>query len=139
MRLGPIRERLIAQVPAFASVAGGPSLAQAMQHGQFSHSAYVFVSKVSAEGNQLANQVSQRVPVEITVAYWVRDASDASGEAAMDGVEDLREAVLAALLGWTPEGQVEPLLYRGGAVVSSAFGAVLWADQYTIQTYLRRT
>ncbi|WP_421793514.1 phage tail terminator protein [Hydrocarboniphaga effusa] len=139
MRLGPIKARLIEQVPEFKTIAGAPTLAMAMKTGNFTHSAYIFISKVNAEANGLVNKISQRVPVEVSVAYWVRNVSDSTGEAALDDVEDLRLAVLEALLGWTPAEQIEPFLYRGGSVVSSQFGAVLWADQYVINTYLRRT
>ena len=139
MRIGPIKDRLIDQVPAFKTVAGAAALAVATQSGRFDHSAYVFVSSVTARENALINQISQQVPFEITVAYWVRNVSDSTGEAAQDDCEDLREAVLGALLGWTPPDQRTPFLYRGGSVISFSFGTVLWADKYLINTTVRRT
>lgn len=137
MRVGPIKQRLKDEVTAFKTVAGAAALAAALQNGQFSHSAYVFVSKVGAGDNQLANRVSQLVPVEVTAAYWVRNVSDATGEAAQEEIEDLRESVIAALLGWSPAGIASPFLYRGGEVIDFRFGTVLWADKFVINTYLR--
>ncbi len=139
MRLGPIKDQLLAGVPAFSRVSGAAAMAAAMQSGRFDHSAYVFISSINAGENQLANAVMQTVPIEVTVAYWVRNVSDSTGEAAMDDVEDLREAVVAALLGWKPEGQKAPLFYRRGEVISFSFGTVLWADRFVINTYLRRS
>jgi hypothetical protein len=139
MRIGPIKQRLLDQVPAFASVSGAAAMAAAMQSGHFSHSAYVFVSSVTGQDNQLINQISQRVPIEVTVAYWVRNVSDGTGEAAADDTEDLRVAVLDALLGFIPPDEKTPLFYRGGGVINFSFGTVLWADKYLINTTVRRT
>lgn len=86
MRLGPIKDRLLAEVAGFTKVAGAAAMAAAMQNGRFDHSAYVFISSITAGENQLANSVMQTVPVEVTVAYWVRNVSDSTGEAAMDDV-----------------------------------------------------
>lgn len=138
MRLAPIKDRLIAQVPAFATVAGAAALALALKQGQFNHQAYVFTSKIGAGNNGLVNAVSQRVQHEITVAYWASDVSDSTGEAVMEDIEDLRDSVITALLGWTPDGLMVPFLYRDGAVMQFNFGRVLWGDRFVIDTYLRQ-
>ena len=86
----------------------------------------------------LCTKLSQRVQHEITVAYWASDVSDSTGEAVMEDIEDLRDAVITALLGWTPDGLMVPFLYRDGSVMQFNFGRVLWGDRFVIDTYLRQ-
>ena len=138
MRVASIVDRLTAEIEAFKSVSGAPALAAAMQNGQFTHSAYVFQSSRGAGDNTLVNKVSQRVRHEITVAFWVQNVADTTGEALLDTLEDLSDEVVAALLGWTPPGLVEPLLYKSGSVIDFRFGRALWADVFSINTTLRK-
>lgn len=137
MRIAPIKARLLDQVPSFATIAGAAGMAAAMTNGQFGYSAYVFQSSKTARDNQLVNAVSQVLPHEITVAYWVQDVSDATGEALMDTLSDLSDEVCAALVGWTPDGLKSPLFYKRGAIVDFRFGRAIWADIFSIDTLLR--
>lgn len=141
MRLAPIRERLIATVPAFKGVRGAGDLAVAIAREQFSEMAFVSLLSQKGADNSLGHGAhSQEITARFSVAYWVRNLSDSEGAAAYDQSCDLREAVIEALAGWTPDAQnIAPANYNGSTLLRFAeSGAQLWSEQFSM-TYLYRS
>lgn len=134
-----IRDRLSDQVESFRDIRGAAELAAAFEQSQFENRAYVVPLQSRAGGNGLVNAVSQRVEVSFAVAFWSRNVSDAQGGGAMDAVTETSESVIAALLGWSPAPEIEPILYAGGRLMRFANNAVLWGDEFTTAYYLRST
>lgn len=138
MFLQPVRDRLAAEIPEFKRVAGAAELTIALQRGQFTDTAYVAQTEVIAGKNRIATGHSQEETTRFSVAYWVRDVSDADGQAAMDAQEAWRLKVVNALIGWAPTPDHGTVSYRGGKLLAFRNGGLLWADEFTTAYLLRK-
>lgn len=132
-----IAQRLLTQ-GAFHTVSGAAQLAAVAGRRQFSGgTGYVMLASVKPGENELVNAVSQRVTESYAVLFWIVVANNALGDAAADAVDGTRAAVLAALLGWSPDADRSPLVYAGGQLNEFETGAVLWEERFSTDTYVR--
>ncbi len=139
MKLSLLKPRIEAMTE-FADVRGAAALAIAMQHGQFSRSAFVYLKRRQSGKNTLVNAISQRTTERFGVAYWTRDFSDPDGDAALDAASDLSDALIAQLLGWTPDTNIyEPFTHVSSeTLLFKATVGLLWADEFE-SSYLIRS
>ncbi|MBP9800650.1 MAG: hypothetical protein KBD39_11105 [Sterolibacterium sp.] len=134
--LSEVRTQL-ATVAALRRVAGAAEFqAAANAHPLAGPAAYVMLLGESPGASPLANAMLQRVEVSIGIALAVRNVADSTGAAAGDALDDLRAAMTAALLGWTPT-DAEPL-YRGqGQLLAFKDGWLWWQDIWHTAYYER--
>ena len=100
--------------------------------------AFVIPLAEAAGPNALgAGAVEQRRTVRVGVVLAVRNLRARGGEA-LQGIEALRGAVDAALLGWPPADRYDPLLFGSGKLVSMEDGVMWWQDEY-LTAYLSRS
>lgn len=74
--------------------------------------------------------VMQDVTLTVGILLKVRMPGDVSGAQALGALETDKTAVQAALLGWTPAGADEPLVYAGGDLLGLKESEVWWLEQY---------
>lgn len=138
--LREIRERLRATLmPPFRILGGAGDFARLKNRPEQYPAAYVLPLDESAGESLLLNAVHQEVAVRVGVLIATEQLADAGGAAAADHLQDLKAAVHGALVGWTPEGASEPLLYAGGEIQEAPPGAVWWLAGYATATALRVT
>lgn len=138
MRLGPVIARLAAQCPGLRHVEGAAEYAQLVDAVLDPPCAYVLALAEDAGSNGLANAVSQRITVRFGVLLCVRSLADATGAAGVEVLEDLRDEVRAALLGWAP-ADAEPIEYAGGALLDVVDGELWWQDGWRTAHHIRAT
>lgn len=137
MRLSLLKPR-VALMTQFADVQGAAQLSVAVERGQFSDAAYLYLKARTAASGTLVNRVQQRVTHRIVIAHWNRVLSDASGDAAVDAASDVSDALIAHLLGWTPSDRYAPLEYVSGTVLRFIpTVGLLWADEFTTSYLIR--
>ena len=85
----------------------------------------------------MADQVIQRVATPLGIVLVVRNLSDTKGVAAGQDMEALRAAVKAALLGWQPAAEYDPLQRGRGTLLAFKDGHMWWQDIYLTATYDR--
>ena len=64
------------------------------------------------------------------VVQAVKHANDASGAKAMELLVAGRQAVVDALMGWTPIGAGAPITFTGGSLERVETGVVWWTDEF---------
>lgn len=134
MRLCAIRDRLADECRDFRSVL--LALSGATPPGY--PSAYVIPLSESADANALFGVHEQRTRARFAVEIMLKHAGQAAtGGPAQEDLEDLRDAVYAALAGWTPEG-MGAIDFEGGKLLDFGTGMVVWRDEFTTE-YFRRT
>lgn len=127
-----IRTALAADGGGAVDVKGAAALAAALKD----HSAikrdtvYVLYSAEDADDNIQASGVRQRCVIGVTVALAVTNRRDKRGEAGVEEVEALHGRVRVAVLGWTPPGATERVVYRRGRLLNFTEGAQVWVDDY---------
>lgn len=95
--------------------------------------AYVIPHEIQARDNQSLSDQVQAQRLALGVALIVRHAGDASGARALQTLQTLRDAVMAALGGWSPAGCMGSLQYEGGSLIDEApSGVVAWQDLFTV-------
>lgn len=128
MRLSSIVSRLQTECPALRQVL----LALSGAAPQSYPSAYVLPLSDAAAPGRLLGVHSQLVTSRFGVEIMVKHAAmAASGGPAQEALEDLREAVMAALAGWQPGPEFEPLAYAGGRLVQFDAGLAVWREEFT--------
>ena len=84
-------------------------------------------------GENVVQHVRQMVMVRVGVIYMLRDFSDARGEAQMETLDGIRDAVRQSLLGWMPPGAAGPVFLDGGEVLEPEAEIFLWEDLFRFQ------
>ena len=109
---------------------------EAAQAEQKQDTLYVLPLDSNASGNALENAVRQQVTEGIAVVIAVTNRRDRRGEAGLDEIEVRRNEVRAALLGWPPTDDGDPLIYRRGRLLALADKTVWWQDEYEHTTLI---
>lgn len=137
--LPAVRERLRgAEVPGVKQVRGAVQLNAALALLQFDADAYVLQRNKTPAPNSLVNAVQQRLTVRLAVLTVTRYANSRTGEEQADEIEIKSDAVVAALLGWSPDAtRLQPLTYAGGAPLDGGDDVALWVDEFETSYLIR--
>lgn len=136
MRTGPVVERLRTECSALRQVAAA---IEATTTPVFPV-AWVFTVEEGAQPNSLANAHSQRLSATLAVEIVVRNAREqTSSELSGDLLEDIRDQIFAALAGWKPDDEHEPMEFARGELVAFEPGTVTWRDLWTTSRLVRAT
>ena len=127
---GPLR--LVDGAVEYAALDAPPPLAKMP-------AAYVVPLTSTPSDSNLVNAVRQRVEETIGVVLLASRLSDPRGAAAAITVDGAKDAVRAALVGWTPEPGWEPVLMGPAALLDFDQGVVAWRETFTSAFQLRGT
>lgn len=118
MKIGPVIERLRAEVGAFNQrVFGAADFSRAFEQDDVAvPCAFVIPLGELADEDRTAGAVSQDIDEQIAVAVCL-DNSDLRGQAASEAVEDIRLALWTALLGWRAPDMDTGFEYRAGELL----------------------
>lgn len=133
MDVGPIIARLAGQLSGFPVIAGAADLDAAIETAPATPAAYVLPLAETADENDLAGIVHQRLVQDFAVVLVVANLRDARGAAAAAELAARREAVRAALLGWvadTPSG--EAVTFVSGRLLQFRDARLWWSDEYRV-------
>ncbi len=122
-----IIERL-AEAPGnpFLLIEGAAQLAALTDTPLATPAAYVFVKEEAATPNERVNGVLQKIEMDIGVAIFVTNVSDATGAAAAADIDMLKRAVRTCLIGWQPASAEEPITDVAGQLVKARSGVICW-------------
>ncbi len=136
--LKDIRDRIQnAAVPGVKRVLGAVQLNVALERGQFSGDAYVTLQSRTALPNTLVNRTQQQVKARVAVLQVVRYANSDTGEPQADEIEIRSEAVIQALLGWTPDPAFAPFTYVAGRLLDAEGSNAIWVDEFETDYLMR--
>jgi|GEM_PF-718085 len=134
-----IEDRIRLKVPAFKEVAGASDLASLLAGRLTDHGCYLFKEGDSATGNHLVGATAQRKALAFTLIIVIRNVKDARGADADDISHGLQDSVEAALLGWSPDGNADPLEYSNGKLLSFANGFHIYKKTFNTYQSIRAT
>lgn len=137
-----VQARLRALDPAiFAIVAGAAELEKIGKGTPAAMPAAYVVELEEAYGDneRATGGVQQRCELDFAVVVITRNISDARGEAAMQGLRPVRDAVRTALTGWQPDGADDLVLPISGRLVATRDGSVWWETRFGTAVYLEGT
>ena len=133
-----IIERLKEQVPDLLQVAGAAGLAQAATDLKQVPSAYVVPNSERASGSRTGTTVvSQQNGVRFAVIVAARNLRDARGDQAQADLLTLRETIMAALHGWQPQDDFDPIEYGSGRVLQLTQQVLWWQDEFLTSHLMR--
>lgn len=129
---------LQASVPALKQVGAAAQFQSAVESNPKATPAAFVISLGDDPGaSAMADQIIQRVATTLGVVLVVRNLSDSKGVAAGEDMEALRAAVKAALLGWQPAPEYDPLQRGRGTLLAFKDGHMWWQDIYLTASYDR--
>lgn len=138
MDLSPVLARLKSQLTGFVLVGSAADLDAVGNGVVAAPSCFLLKLSESAEDSQLLGVVDQRLTVGFSVIVVSANLRDATGAAAVAGLEALRAQIRTALLGWVPDPAVgEPVRFSSGALLRFDDAKLWWADEFRVTTYLR--
>jgi hypothetical protein len=136
--LTDIQTRLRAHCPSLKLVAGSAQFDQAASGMPTAWpAAFVYPLAAKPAPNIMLGEVQQTVSESFGVALVVQNVEDARGDAAIDRLRQLREEVIAALLGTQPTGGCGVITYAAGRYLTSFNGFFWWQDDFACDSYLR--
>ncbi len=130
MDLASIVTRIKAQCSAIHLVGGAAELDAAMEGVTTTPAAFVLPQSETAGADEGLDALYQIVSLEFGVVLCVRNVRDVAGNSSLTGLDPLRAAVRAALLGWTPTGAALPIEFGGGILYKLQPGELWWLDTY---------
>ncbi len=131
--------RLEASVPLLKAVGGAAQFQNAAESlPKSTPAAFVIPLEENPSGSAMGDMVIQRVAVTFGVILVVRNLSDAKGVAARQDMEALRAAVKAALLGWQPTADYDPLERGRSGLLAFKDMHMWWQDIY-LTSYIDRS
>lgn len=77
----------------------------------------------------------QRVASRYAVVFVLDNKRGALGNDAIPNLEQLRAAVRQALLGWSPEPELDPVQAGPGGLIDFVNGRVWWGDEFLFDHY----
>jgi subtilisin family serine protease len=102
--------------------------------------AYVFPVAEKATPSETWPVHEQHVFPRFAVEIMVKQAAQAaSGGPAQDALEDVRDAVKAALCGFQPTSDATPVNFASGRLIDFSAGMATWRDEFTTEFYERTT
>lgn len=132
-----IEQRIKTRVAEFKEVAGAADIANVLQGRVSDPGCYIFQERETAAENSMATAVVQRVVLQFAVIIVVRNVKDSKGADAADTSHALQSSVIAALTGWTPDSNSEPMAYVSGNLLAFDNGFLTYKNTFKTAQYLR--
>lgn len=132
-----IQDKIIDSNIDFKEVAGAASLKDVLSNRLSVPGCYLFRQRNQATDNKMIGITSQNVTQSISIVIVTNNVRDARGADSSDDNEFYCEAVQAAILGWQPGSEYDPLEYNGGALASFKSGLFVWQETYKTSSLIR--
>jgi hypothetical protein len=137
-------ETLIPQLEGAAGLAGRvevcPRAADALAQNKSGPWCWLTEFRGQSGENRLLNQcVRQRREQRFSTLTLVSDAGDASGAGALAKSADLREAIMAQLLGFDLGAGFDPVAHLRDAIIGRRDGKLYWLDEWVTYHHIRST
>lgn len=105
--------------------------------------AYVLPIAERAVPSEVYGTSRQRHTCSFSVVLCTRYAGDAGGMRTVAALQELREAVQAALVNWTPASRLADqdcaaVAFSGGELLEFADGMTVWSDEFTFDRWVTR-
>ena len=97
---------------------------------------YVIPVRIRGDAQRLVGATNQRLTVRFAVVIATGHAGETSGETASRTAEEVERDVRAALIGWTPDGFDDAVVYRGGSLSAIEGGRAWWTAEFETQEFL---
>lgn len=124
-------DRIRAQCPGFLRVGGAADLGAALDGVTTAPACFVVpLAEQVTETQHGPQRVVQTVTVTVGVLLVIKNVQAAAGAPALSGLETLRAAVRACLLGWMPAGAHVACVFAGGELADFQPGLMWWQDGY---------
>lgn len=94
--------------------------------------AFVFAAKEAATPSTLIGMTSQRVPQRFTIIVAAKNSTAIS-----EPLEDVRDQIKTALIGFVPASTHEAIEFIGGEIINVTSALIWWKDTYETFTYNR--
>lgn len=94
--------------------------------------AFVYATKESGTADGLIGQTTQHLHKLFSVIIAAKNADDSS-----EFIEDVRDQIEHALIGYQPDSKHQPIEFVGGEIVNVTSSIVWWKDTYKTSTYNR--
>lgn len=124
-------------------VAGVTELEDAISATKFiAPYAFVLTLDESAGENELVNMVMQRVTVTLGVVLAISNGAHPLNLGAggnPNRLQEFKDAVKSALLGWTPDPSCDNLTYKGGKLAQVHNRILWWQESFETSFYIRST
>lgn len=92
---------------------------------------FVYTLEESSSENEVIGGVSQQAGKTFAVMYACQSASGDD-----EPLEDLRDAVKAALVGWSSDpDNISPISYERGKILDTSKRVVWWIDYFSLWSY----
>ena len=131
MRLIPIMNQLKAEVALLQGNVEPAKSLVALPDNEVDNDlpiCFVYTKEETSEANEQVNGVLQQAGKTFAVMYACQAASDES-----EPLEDLRDAVKAALMGWSPDpDNISPISYEKGNILDTSKRVVWWIDYFSL-------
>lgn len=95
--------------------------------------AFILLGRETPDQNDELDEVDQLVTAEVGIIIATRHDGDASGARNIDQLNLLRGQVDGLMLGWQPEGTLDPVEFGGGSPLGFANQVLWWMDIYRTQ------
>lgn len=139
LSLTPWQDRLRHASVALRQVAGAVDLAAAQTNLVNAPAGFVLPGRQTAGPNRLmAGAVEQELAVVVSVVLAVRNVADGRGRDSVEQLAEIREAVLARLLGWQPADAGMPVELAGGQPLGLPDQTLWWQDDYRTTAVVRK-
>ena len=100
--------------------------------------AYVIPIRTSGEGQRLVGATNQRLTHRFAVVIATGHAGETSGETASRTAQQVEAELRDRLVGWTPDGCANAVLYRLGAMTAFEGGRAWWTAEFETQQTLSK-
>lgn len=137
MNTAPIIERVRDLAPLFKEVGGAADYDAAVKALKAAPACFMIEQASQPLANASIVGARQQVRTQIGVILAVNMLRDSAGAADRDDLEEAREAVRAALLGWIPAAGFTAMTYAGGFLMDFEPGRLWWQDSFSTTHIIR--
>ena len=139
MKLAPCIERAKLKAPSFKIVEKAANLEAVLKQPPPVDAVYLMPlsERTDGRGNTAVGATIQEVTEVFGAMIVSRHAGGRKGGEAAEGLDELKDELNAAFVGWThPEGR-GPTLYLGGALRGFEGSAAFWLSTFSVKTQIR--
>ncbi|MCU0963537.1 MAG: Gp37 family protein [Burkholderiaceae bacterium] len=137
MDVSAIITRLRDQLSGFVAIGGAAELDAAIENTPGTPAAYVLPLAETGAEPDLLGIYRQRLTHEFAVVLVLGNLRDPLGAAASIDLASKRGAVRAALAGWAPNADGEPVIFSGGALLMFQEQRLWWRDEFRVRSEYR--
>lgn len=136
MKLAPIVSRLEAETAGFKLLGriGGLAALEGKSRPALPAGFVVPIRDLARQGAERSvGATRQTIDVIFGVAIVTLNRADQAGGAAADDIDELKDAVTTALVGWSHPEATSVVIYRGGRLLPSPVNQARWLSEFATE------